>query len=195
MGFIQKCQGRGSGEFWNRILKIYLVASHAMFFFFHGGGRWISWRITKHVSTWNCQHGAMMNLMQNIGPVPSKVCGMVSWHPVKEPYGTQTGRCRDIPSLKLTARTWKWMVGRLVSFWDALFQVRTVSFRECKYLLTILLIIWLLNCISPRASVLDPPDWSTQLWESKGTHRQPPQEIAGLKGDYQPSLSLKNPWS
>ena len=30
---------------------------------------------------------------------------------------------KTMPFLKLTARTWKWMVGRLVSFWDALFQV------------------------------------------------------------------------
>ena len=34
------------------------------------------------------------------------------------------------PSLKLSARTWTWMVGILVSFWGNLFQVRTVSFME-----------------------------------------------------------------
>ena len=28
----------------------------------------------------------------------------------------------ELPSLKLTARTWKWMVGRLPSFWDDLFS-------------------------------------------------------------------------
>ena len=35
----------------------------------------------------------------------------------------------DIPSLKLTARPWKWTI---LSFWDvnAYFQTRTVSFRE-----------------------------------------------------------------
>ena len=32
---------------------------------------------------------------------------------------------KDIPSMKLTNRTWKWMVGRLVSFWGpAYFQGR-----------------------------------------------------------------------
>ena len=37
-----------------------------------------------------------------------------------------------ILSLKLTARTWKSMVRRWISFWGpAYFQVRTVSFREC----------------------------------------------------------------
>ena len=37
----------------------------------------------------------------------------------------------SIPSLKLTARTWKWMVARWVSFWGpASCQVRTVSFGE-----------------------------------------------------------------
>ncbi len=36
-----------------------------------------------------------------------------------------------LPSLKLTARPWKWMVGRWISFWGpAQFQGRTVSFRE-----------------------------------------------------------------
>ena len=29
---------------------------------------------------------------------------------------------RHLPSLKLTVRTWKWMVGILVSFWDGLFS-------------------------------------------------------------------------
>ena len=28
-----------------------------------------------------------------------------------------------IPSVKLTNRTWKWMVGRLLSFWEGLFSV------------------------------------------------------------------------
>ena len=38
---------------------------------------------------------------------------------------------KNLLSLKLTARTWKWMVGRLLTFWGpAYFQVRTVSFRE-----------------------------------------------------------------
>ena len=32
-------------------------------------------------------------------------------------------KLQDLPSLKLTARTWKWMVGILISFWDpAYFQ-------------------------------------------------------------------------
>ncbi len=36
-------------------------------------------------------------------------------------------------TLKLTVRPWKWMVGRLLSFWDGLFsEVFAVSFRECK---------------------------------------------------------------
>ena len=40
---------------------------------------------------------------------------------------------KEVPSLKLTARTWKWMVGILVSFWvSAYFQGRTVSLRECS---------------------------------------------------------------
>ena len=31
--------------------------------------------------------------------------------------------CRfKVPSLKLTVRTWKWMIGILVSFWDCLFS-------------------------------------------------------------------------
>ena len=38
-----------------------------------------------------------------------------------------------IPSLKLTARTWKWMVGiQSFPFGMAYFQGRTVSFRECN---------------------------------------------------------------
>ena len=38
---------------------------------------------------------------------------------------------RSLPSLKLTVRIWKWMVGiRLFPFGMAYFQVRTVSFRE-----------------------------------------------------------------
>ena len=38
----------------------------------------------------------------------------------------------QVPSLKLTAGTWKWMVGRWVSFWvSAYFQGRTVSFVGC----------------------------------------------------------------
>ena len=38
----------------------------------------------------------------------------------------------DLPSLKLTARPWKWMVGRLVSFWGlAYFQGWAASLREC----------------------------------------------------------------
>ena len=53
---------------------------------------------------------------------------------------TTGGRCRKlglylglVPSLKLTVRTWKWMVGRLISFWGpAYFQGQAVSFRECK---------------------------------------------------------------
>ena len=36
----------------------------------------------------------------------------------------------DYTPQKLTARTWKWMVGIRVSFRMAYFQVRTVSFRE-----------------------------------------------------------------
>ena len=37
----------------------------------------------------------------------------------------------NLPTLKLTACPWKWMVGRWVSFWDpSYFQGRTVSFRE-----------------------------------------------------------------
>ena len=35
--------------------------------------------------------------------------------------GFQPRKNGQIPSLKLTARTCKWMVGNLVSFWDALF--------------------------------------------------------------------------
>ena len=36
-----------------------------------------------------------------------------------------------LPSLKLTARTWKWMVGILLSYWDGLFSGATLySFRE-----------------------------------------------------------------
>ena len=31
-------------------------------------------------------------------------------------------RGRYLPSLKLTVRPWKWMVGRLLSFWDGLFS-------------------------------------------------------------------------
>ena len=34
--------------------------------------------------------------------------------------------------LKLAACAWKWMVGILVSFWDALFFRCYVSFRECR---------------------------------------------------------------
>ena len=38
----------------------------------------------------------------------------------------------DLPSLKLTAHPWKWMFGRLISFWGpAYFQGRAVSFRKC----------------------------------------------------------------
>ena len=36
-----------------------------------------------------------------------------------------------IPSLKLTVRTWKWMVGILVSFWDGLFSGAN-CYSECK---------------------------------------------------------------
>ena len=40
---------------------------------------------------------------------------------------------KEVPSPKLTARTWKWMVGILVSFCvSAYFQGRTVSLRECS---------------------------------------------------------------
>ena len=43
----------------------------------------------------------------------------------------------DIPSLKLTARTWKWMVGRLVSFKEGLFSgAMLVSGRVCIQLVT-----------------------------------------------------------
>ena len=38
--------------------------------------------------------------------------------------------CRTSTSLKLTARTWNLMVGRLLSFWEGLFSERNVSFRE-----------------------------------------------------------------
>ena len=37
-----------------------------------------------------------------------------------------------VPSLKLTVRTWKWMVGILVSFWDGLFSGAMLNFREGK---------------------------------------------------------------
>ena len=38
------------------------------------------------------------------------------------------------PPLTLTVRTWKWMVGKLVSFWGpAYLQGQTVSFRECNH--------------------------------------------------------------
>ena len=55
----------------------------------------------------------------------------------------------EVPSLKLTVRTWNLMVGRLLFFGKAKFQVRTVSFREgkasntqrsCKYLHVLLLL-------------------------------------------------------
>ena len=38
---------------------------------------------------------------------------------------------QELPSLKLTARTSKWMVGILVSFWDGAYFMGYVSFREC----------------------------------------------------------------
>ena len=41
---------------------------------------------------------------------------------------------KPLPSLKLTVRTWKWMVGVLLSLWDCLFSgAFTVSFRECSW--------------------------------------------------------------
>ena len=41
----------------------------------------------------------------------------------------------QLPPLKLTVRTWKWMVGiRSFPFGMGYFQVRTVSFRECSFL-------------------------------------------------------------
>ena len=42
---------------------------------------------------------------------PGKIC----WKIWVRPGG-------ELPSLKLTVRTWKWMVGKLVSFWDGLFS-------------------------------------------------------------------------
>ena len=40
---------------------------------------------------------------------------------------------KDIPSLKLTVRTWKWMVGILVAFWNGLFSgAMLVSGRVCS---------------------------------------------------------------
>ena len=46
----------------------------------------------------------------------------------------------DLPSVKLTARTWQWMVGRWISFWEGLFSgAFAVSFREC-------------NLVSPEAT-------------------------------------------
>ena len=35
---------------------------------------------------------------------------------------SRVSNSENLPSLKLTARTWKWMVGRLVSFWSGLFS-------------------------------------------------------------------------
>ncbi len=45
--------------------------------------------------------------------------------------------CFNLPSLKLTNRTWRWMVGRLGPFFGRTYlQGRTVSFREGKHFYT-----------------------------------------------------------
>ena len=45
---------------------------------------------------------------------------MVFW--IMPPKQKNTWKYLEIPSLKLTACPWKWMVGILVSFWDGLFS-------------------------------------------------------------------------
>ena len=48
-----------------------------------------------------------------------------------------TGSIVPILSLKLTSRTWKWMVGRWsFPFGVASWQVRTVSFRKCAWIVS-----------------------------------------------------------
>ena len=67
----------------------------------------------------------------NVGLVTFTTFEKVTWvfthHPLKK-KSPSTQNCQvlggfvKIHSLKLTARTWKWMIGRLVSFWDGLFS-------------------------------------------------------------------------
>ena len=48
-------------------------------------------------------------------------------------FGSRPEFLDVIPSLKLTAHPYKWMVGILLSYWGpAYFQGRTVSFREVE---------------------------------------------------------------
>ena len=44
------------------------------------------------------------------------------WVPYMVPLKDVKFTTFSLPSLKLTVRTWKWMVGILVSFWDGLFS-------------------------------------------------------------------------
>ena len=62
-----------------------------------------------------------------------------SWYPIpspklpdfEPPRVLHFSEWNELPSPKLTACTWKWMVGILVSFWDGLFSgAFAVSFRE-----------------------------------------------------------------
>ena len=54
------------------------------------------------------------------------------WPATSQYEGGRNYHGQSIPSLKLTVRTRKWMVGILVSFWvSAYFHGRTASFREC----------------------------------------------------------------
>ena len=53
--------------------------------------------------------------------------GRIFWRFKKSKHGNI---CQALPSLRLTARTWKWMVGIDWNFFD-FFSVGYVTFREC----------------------------------------------------------------
>ena len=41
--------------------------------------------------------------------------------------------CEEVPSLKLTARTWKWLIGRLLSFWECPFSGAMLVLGRVKF--------------------------------------------------------------
>ncbi len=80
-------------------------------------------------------------------------------------------RCitEQLPSLKLTARTWKWMVGiRSFPFGMANFQVRTVSFRECNRIYRYLLMFFmkLRDFLSPAYVCEKSPKLRKITWQN-----------------------------
>ena len=61
----------------------------------------------------------ILQLAQEFGCSKSNIENAIFWQAPKPNHPPPT---QELPSLRATARTRKWMVGRLVSFWNGLFS-------------------------------------------------------------------------